>query len=112
MEAAGAVAGFVGLPIALFQSCVQAFELLQTAQHIGADGDLFSTKLQWEQYQLLQWGRKAELYATTQLEGHLNWKLAESLLGQLESLLTSAEKLKTTYRLDVVEEDIRDTKVH
>lgn len=107
MEAAGAVAGFVGLPIALFQSCVQAFELLQTAQHIGADGDLFSTKLQWEQYQLLQWGRKVELYAATPLEGHLNWTLAESLLGQLESLLTSAEKLKTTYRLDVVEEDIK-----
>lgn len=108
MEAAGAVAGFVALPLALFQSCVTAFELLEAAQHIGVDGDLFSTKLQWEQYQLLQWGRKLGLDSSSAAEDDINWQLAGRILQQLECLLTSAEKLKERYSLDVEEEDLRN----
>ncbi|CAO2648655.1 Nn.00g079220.m01.CDS01 [Neocucurbitaria sp. VM-36] len=106
MEAAGAVAGFISLTLTLFQSCVQAFELFQTAQHINADGDLFITRLQWEQYRLLQWGDKVGLETQSSSKNYFNWQLAISLLGQLESLLTSAEKLRTKYHLDVVQEDV------
>jgi hypothetical protein len=108
MEAAGAVAGFVAVPLALFQSCVTAFELLKAAQHIGADGDLFSTKLQWEQYQLLRWGQKLGLDSSPAAEIEVNWELAGRILQQLECLLTSAEKLKERYSLDVEEEDLID----
>jgi hypothetical protein len=108
MEAAGAVAGFVAVPLALFQSCVTAFELLKAAQHIGADGDLFSTKLQWEQYQLLRWGQKLGLDSSPATEIEVNWELAGRILQQLECLLTSAEKLKERYSLDVEEEDLID----
>lgn len=108
MEAAGAVAGFVAVPLALFQSCVTAFELLKAAQHIGADGDLFSTKLQWEQYQLLRWGQRLGLDSSPAAEADVNWELAGRILQQLECLLTSAEKLKERYSLDVEEEDVLD----
>lgn len=114
MEAAGAIAGFVTVPLALFQTCVQAFELLQATQNIGVDGDLFNTKLQWEQYQLLEWGRKVGLdpeLRKSPTEEDINWTLAGSILGQLESLLTSAEKLKTEYHLNVVEEEIKKFEV-
>jgi hypothetical protein len=110
MEAVGAVAGFVAVPLALFQSCVTAFELLKAAQHIGADGDLFSTKLQWEQYQLLRWGQKLGLDSSSAVEADVNWELAGRILQQLECLLTSAEKLKERYSLDVEEEDFLDIK--
>ena len=110
MEAAGAVAGFVAVPLALFQSCVTAFELLKAAQHIGADGDLFSTKLQWEQYQLLRWGHRLGLESSSAAEADINWELAGRILQQLECLLTSAEKLKEKYSLDVEEEDVLDIK--
>ncbi|KAG9204881.1 hypothetical protein G6514_010115 [Epicoccum nigrum] len=110
MEAAGAVAGFVAVPLALFQSCVTAFELLKAAQHIGADGDLFTTKLQWEQYQLLRWGHRLGLDTSSAAEADVNWELAGRILQQLECLLTSAEKLKERYSLDVEEEDFLDVK--
>ncbi len=106
MDVASAVVGFVSLSMTLFQSCVQAFELFQTAQHIGADGNLFSTRLEWEQYRLLQWGEKAGLASQSPLNEHFNWQLASNILEQLETLLTSAEKLKARYRLDVVQEDV------
>jgi hypothetical protein len=105
MEAAGAVVGFVAVPLALFQSCVTAFELLKAAQHIGADGDLFSTKLDWEQYQLLRWGHRLGLDSSSAAEADVNWELAGRILQQLECLLTSAEKLKERYSLEVEEED-------
>ncbi|KAJ8112113.1 hypothetical protein OPT61_g5444 [Boeremia exigua] len=110
MEAAGAIVGFVAMPLALFQSCVTAFELLKAAQHIGADGDLFSTKLQWEQYQLLQWGHRIGLDSSSPVEADVNWDFAGRILQQLECLLTSAEKLKEKYSLDVEEEDCLDIK--
>jgi hypothetical protein len=104
MEVAAAAAGFVSLTFNTFQSCVQAFDFVYTAQHIGVDGDLFATRLQWEQYRLLQWGTKAGLGPGLSPSSQLNWQITCALLTQLEALLTSAEELKSRYRLDVAEE--------
>lgn len=41
MEAAGAVAGFVAVPLALFQSCVTAFELLKALTELSCEGRYF-----------------------------------------------------------------------
>ncbi|KAJ4340397.1 hypothetical protein N0V95_007510 [Ascochyta clinopodiicola] len=106
MEIPGAIAGFVAVPLALFQSCVTAFELLKAAEHIGAEGDLFSTKLQWEQFQLLKWGHRLGLDSFSTAEDDINWELAGRILLQLECLLTSAEKLKERYSLNVEEEHL------
>lgn len=87
-----------------FQGCVQAFEFFDTAQHMGADGDLLHTGLEFEGYRLVRWSERAGLGKS---EKHgVNWQVANSLLDQLLWLLTSAEKLKARYSLEVAEETV------
>jgi hypothetical protein len=106
MEAAAGIAGFVSLTCNVFESCVQAYDFFYVAQHIGADGDVFNTRVKFEQYRLLQWGIKAGLTQSATPSSRLNWPLAYALLQQLEIFLTSAEKLRASYSLDVNEEEV------
>ncbi|KAF2257628.1 hypothetical protein CC78DRAFT_538390 [Lojkania enalia] len=108
-DAAAAAAGLFSLTFQAFQGCVGAFNFFNTAAHIGADGSLFSSKLQWEQYRLVEWGNKAGLGEIGRPNSKLNWQIAYSLLQQFESLMTSAEELKTRYRLEVTEEAIEES---
>ncbi|KAH8647084.1 prion-inhibition and propagation-domain-containing protein [Tricladium varicosporioides] len=107
MDVAAAAAGFVSLAFQSFQGCVQAFEFFSTAQHIGADADLFRTGLEFEKYRLISWAQRIGLGQNPR--STLNWQLAGLLLGQLESFLTSAETLKTRYSLEVSEEIVLAT---
>lgn len=106
MEAAAGIAGFVTLTTNMFESCVQAIEFFSDAQHIGYDGDMFVTRLSFEQYQLIEWGIKAGLTPNSTPSDRLNWPIAYDLLKQLEALLTSAEALKNRYGLEVDEEEV------
>lgn len=109
MEPVSAIASFVALAFPVFQTCVQAFEFFNTAQHIGGQGDLFSSKLAFEQYRLLQWGMRAGLDGDSSANKRLNGTIALELLGQLESFMTSAQKLRSKYCLKVIEEDLSES---
>lgn len=109
MEYASAAVGFASLAFQTFQGCVQAFDFFYTAQHIGADGDLFRSGLELEKYRLMAWGQKAGIGDGLMPREKLNWQLAWTLLQQLESFMTSAEKLKERYSLDVSEEVVKES---
>ncbi len=102
VEIGAAVAGFISLAFHSFQGCIQAFEFFYTAEHIGNDGEFILSSLDWEQYRLMEWARRAGLESAP--NERLNWGIAGSTLKQLETLLTSAAELKKRYRLDVTEE--------
>lgn len=55
------VVGIASFALQTFQGCVQALPLVERAQHIRHDGDVFRTGLSWEQYRLMQWGQRAGL---------------------------------------------------
>ncbi|KAJ4352475.1 uncharacterized protein N0V89_007823 [Didymosphaeria variabile] len=110
MEVGAGVAGLISLSFTAFRGCIQAFEFFNTAQHIGATGDLFSSKLFFQQYRLLQWGLRAGLDEDSKPDERLNWTLALRLLGQLESFMTSAEKLKAKYGFNIVDEGLPESK--
>lgn len=107
METAAAAVAFVTLAFDSFQACVRAFEFFNTAQHIGPEGDLFRTGLEFQKYRLVSWAQRVGLDKETR-KSALNWVLANLLLEQLRSFLTSAEKLKERYSLDVTEEEVRE----
>lgn len=111
MEVAAASISVAGFAFQMFQSCVQAFALFNTAQSIGLEGDLFRTALELEKYRLMTWARKVGIgqEGSSQVP-KINWQLALMLLEQLNGFLTSAEQLKKRYKLDVSEEAIQDTK--
>ncbi|PSR81517.1 prion-inhibition and propagation-domain-containing protein, partial [Coniella lustricola] len=91
--------GLMSFAFQSFQTCVQAIEFFDTAQHIGTDGDLLQTGLEFERYRLLLWSDRVGL---GQAEKHgVNWQLANSLLEQLVFSLTSASKLRERYSLEV-----------
>ncbi|MCJ1459011.1 hypothetical protein MMC28_009388 [Mycoblastus sanguinarius] len=100
-EAVSSAAGLISLSLTLFKGCVQAFQFLETAAHLGSDADMVRCKLEWEQYRLYQWAEQVGLEERPK-QG-LNWSLIANILKQLEALLTSSQKLKEKYHLDVVE---------
>ena len=102
MEIAAAALQFTTVAIQAFRGCILAIEFFSTAQHIGADGDLFRTGLEFEKYRLMTWARRVGLLGDEERQT-LNWQLAGMILGQLESFLTSANMLKTRYALEVTE---------
>lgn len=92
-----------------FKGCLQAFELFYTAQHIGADGDRLRAFLEFERFKLLQWADKVGVGADHfQPKLNMNWQMVKLLLEQLHVLLTSAERLKKRYSLDICIEIVQD----
>lgn len=104
MEAAAAAVSFVAFAFQSFEGCVRAFEFFSTAQNIGSDGDLLRVGLEFEKYRLLQWAERSGVDGAPRVT--LNWPLARTLLEQLESFLTSADRLRDRYSLAVTEETI------
>lgn len=96
-------AGLVSLSVTLFRGCIQALEFLETASNLGRDADVVRCKLEWEQYRLYQWAERVSL--ENKPIDRLNWSLVVQTLKQLEVLLTSSQKLKERYHLDLVELD-------
>ncbi|KAI0532799.1 prion-inhibition and propagation-domain-containing protein [Xylaria digitata] len=97
MEIAAAALQFASMAIQAFRGCVIAIELFSAAQHMGADADLFHTGLEFEKVGLLGDNEKQTV----------NWQLAVMILGQLESLLTSANVLRDRYSLNVTEDEVQ-----
>lgn len=108
MEVAAGVVGIASFALQTFQGCVQAFQFVERAQHIGHDGDVFRTGLSWEQYRLVQWGQRAGLLEKGSPDASLNWDFAKMFLEQIEGLLTSADTLKKRYGLDVSVEEVEE----
>ncbi|KAK4182443.1 prion-inhibition and propagation-domain-containing protein [Podospora australis] len=106
MEIAAAALQFTTVAVNSFRACILAIEFFSTAQHMGADGDLFRTGLEFEKYRLLTWAEKVGLLGDNERQT-LNWQLAGIILKQLESFLTSAATLKGRYSLDVTEEEVQ-----
>lgn len=102
LEVAAGAAQVISLAFQLFQGCIEAYKFCHTAQLIGPEGDLLRTKLQIERYRLEQWAERARLETSTPDE-RLNWPLIYDILHQQQTILTSAERLKTKYGLDLPE---------
>jgi hypothetical protein len=106
MEIAAAALQFTSTAFQAFRGCILAIEFFETAQHMGADGDLFRAGLEFEKYRLMAWADRVGLLVAKEQQT-LNWQLAGIILQQLESFLTSANKLKAEYALDITEEEIQ-----
>lgn len=89
-EVAASAAGLVSLSLTLFQDCIQAFQFVETAAHLGADADIIRCKLEWEEYRLYQWAEQVGVEGRP--NARLNWTLATNILKQLECLLTSSRE--------------------
>ncbi|KAK4204934.1 prion-inhibition and propagation-domain-containing protein [Triangularia verruculosa] len=105
MEIAAAAFQFTTTAVQAFRACIIAIEFFSTAQHMGADGDLFHTGLEFEKYRLMIWAERVGLLSDNERQT-LNWQLAGIILGQLHSFLSSANTLRTRYSLDVKEEEV------
>lgn len=105
IDAAAAVAQFAGLAFQAFQGCIDGYKFCYTAQHIGRDGDFLRSKLLIEWLRLEQWAKKAGLDSAKK-DFRLNWEMIQWILKEQETLLTSAEKLRKRYGLDVQEEEL------
>ena len=103
MDVAASAAGLVSLSLTLFKGCIQALQFLETAAHLGGEGDMIRCKLEWEQYRLYQWAEQVGI--EDRPNNRLNWTIASSILKQLEGLLTSSQEWKVRYHLDVAELD-------
>lgn len=104
LEAAAAGVSFIAFAFQSFQGCVQAFEFFKTTQTIGSDGDLLRTGLEIQKYRLIKWAERSGIGKTGRPA--VNWQYARVVLEQLLVMLTSAEKLKTRYHLEVSEETL------
>lgn len=104
LDVAAAGVSFISFAFQSFQGCVQAFEFFETTKNIGSDGDLLRTGLEIQKYRLMKWPERSGLGKTERPA--VNWQFARLVLDQLLVMLTSADKLKTSYSLDVSEETL------
>ncbi|KAM7189691.1 Prion-inhibition and propagation domain containing protein [Rhypophila sp. PSN 637] len=108
-QIAAAALQLTSVVVRAFRGCMIAFEFFNTAQQVGPDGDLFRAGLELEKYRLMRWAEIVGLLDDDDERQSLNWQLSDMILGQLESILTSATVLKARYSLDVTEEEVDDT---
>ena len=101
IEVAASTAGLIALSLTLFKGCIQAFQVADTASHLGDDANILRCKLEWEQYRLYHWAEQVNLEERP--DPRLNWTLISNILKQLEALLTSSKEWKERYHLDVGE---------
>jgi Prion-inhibition and propagation len=104
LAAVASVVGLISLAFQAFKGCVQAFDFFSSAQQFSSDGDVIRSKMQWEQHRLMEWGARAGLQSEP--NERLDWGFIATLLQQQEALLTSAQKLKEKYNLNIEEDDM------
>lgn len=105
MEVLGTVVGVAQV----FETCISTYRLICLANNVGKDGDQIVSRLQWEYYRLIQWGKRSGIESNSP-SNRVNWEVARSLLEEQQELLTSAEKLKSKYNLDIDDEVLTATK--
>ncbi|KAL8708464.1 MAG: hypothetical protein Q9220_006621 [cf. Caloplaca sp. 1 TL-2023] len=101
LEYAASVAGLISLSLTVFRGCVQGFEIIQSAVHIGSEANNFRCKLEIEQYRLMQWADRIRL--KDKPSEQLNWNLIADILQQLLALLSDTQRLKKKYHLELVQ---------
>lgn len=106
MEAFGTVVNVAQV----FETCISTYKLICLANNVGRDGDQIVSRLQWEYYRLIQWGKRSGIESSSP-SNRLNWEVARGLLEEQQNLLTSAEKLKSKYNLDIDDEILTATKL-
>ncbi|PKY08617.1 hypothetical protein P168DRAFT_314689 [Aspergillus campestris IBT 28561] len=106
MEVLGTVVGVAQV----FETCISTYKLICLANNVGKDGDQIVSRLQWEYYRLIQWGKRSGIESNSP-SNRVNWEVAKSLLEEQQELLTSAEKLKSKYNLDIDDEILTATKL-
>ncbi|KAE8384286.1 prion-inhibition and propagation-domain-containing protein [Aspergillus alliaceus] len=94
----------------VFETCISTYKLISLANNVGKDGDQIVSRLQWEYYRLIQWGKRSGIESNSP-SNRVNWEVAKSLLEEQQELLTSAEKLKSKYNLDIDDEILTATKL-
>jgi hemolysin-activating ACP:hemolysin acyltransferase len=95
----------IALALSSFRICIQAYQVVTAAQRIGTDGAFIESLFQWEQDRLVKWGQLAGLVEGAQPVDRLNWTMISNQLAQMEALLTSADKLRELYSLNITEEN-------
>ncbi|KAF1817611.1 hypothetical protein P152DRAFT_510803 [Eremomyces bilateralis CBS 781.70] len=95
----------VGLAMHTFNGCIEAYQLFYTARTMAKDSEHIISKLQWEQFRLEEWEKRTGLANSAAPNDRLNWEITSSILTEQKALLTSAQKLKREYNLDIPEEE-------
>jgi Prion-inhibition and propagation len=94
------VTATASLCFGVFRVCVEALQFIR--RKVGTT-EKVATKFHWEQYRLLIFGQRSGLFEKPNAK--LNWHLILPYLGQIESILTSPEKLRETYHVEVGDEE-------
>ncbi|KAK1145089.1 hypothetical protein N8T08_004520 [Aspergillus melleus] len=97
------VLGTIVNAVQVFETCVSTYKFICLANNVGKDGDQIVSRLQWQYYRLIQWGEKSGIESNP--SNRLNWEVARGLLEEQQELLTSAEKLKSKYNLDIADDE-------
>jgi len=100
MEVAGVVIGIA----ALWESCIQVFEVVNFTRQYGMDYEILSIKLEVERVRLLSWGHAVGLdndvngrdARLTNTEVH---RAVVRLLGCIQHVFEDSERLQNTYGL-------------
>ncbi|KAH8193742.1 hypothetical protein TruAng_012090 [Truncatella angustata] len=101
------VAGVVLGVVALWQTCVQAFDTIGSGQRYGMDYEVLRIKLEVERIRLLNWGEAVGISdgeSSTRLDrrlvnGDVN-KTVSSLLGCIHYVFLSSDQLQAKYGLE------------
>ncbi|PLB50014.1 hypothetical protein P170DRAFT_424443 [Aspergillus steynii IBT 23096] len=109
-DASMEVLGTIVNAVQVFEACVSTYKLICLANSVGRDGDQIVSRLQWEYYRLIQWGKRSGIESNSP-SNRLNWDVAGSLLQEQQELLSSAEKLKSKYNLDIDDELLTSTQL-
>ena len=100
MEVAGLVIGIA----ALWESCIQVFEVVNFSRQYGMDYEILSIKLEVERVRLLSWGHAVGLdNDVSRTDARLTNKEVHSavvrLLGCIQHVFEDSERLQNTYGL-------------
>lgn len=99
----GTALAVVSLTFDVFAGCIRAFNVISEAGNLGRDAALERTKLLLQEYRLVEWAKAVRLDdPAVQVTPGLNQNLAALLLVQLEHTLSSTERLKQRYHLELV----------
>lgn len=110
-EIAGVVLGVV----ALWNACVQAFDVVDSSRKYGLDYELLRTRLEVEKFRLDKWGvaiglrdaddNSTELSPDSPLFTDRASGLVRQLLGHIQHIFDNSDRLQSTYGLKRSEED-------
>ncbi|KAL9127631.1 MAG: hypothetical protein Q9217_003522 [Psora testacea] len=109
LSLAGLGLSTASLAFQLFAGCIKGFVLLSTAQNLGRDSSTLICMLNLQEVQLTEWARRAGLLDEPPvLEKRLNETVISRVLKELQDLLLNTGKLKSRYKLNLIEKSYSD----